>query len=175
MYIRLKEEAGKQFDKIAEKLLNHYAFYTPKARYRFAEIEFYFHTSVSGDYKDPHISKFPIEYGVPYMWEDYYSFFVDGIPHQDSVTVPFLDHRKNGHWYLHSNKRNLEQGKLKKIDLSIGKEEEYTFGGILIRALQNLDDIICPLLIASTLMVRVTNVNRAHVGIAYLYKPLKRC
>lgn len=104
-----------QFQAIAKRLLNEYLICTLKAKYRLAEIEFYY-------INDP---TSPEE---------------ENIPHTDYFTHAVFNQGKTGYWYLHTRGERLRQGTRKGIDLTIGNKEKGAFGGILFRAMQNIDD-----------------------------------
>lgn len=61
--------------------------------------------------------------------------------HPDSSTHCNEQQAKTGYWYFHRYKNNtsLKKGRRKGLDISIGNSNENTFGGILIRAIQNTE------------------------------------
>ena len=137
--IDLKTEPDEQFKLIAGKLLNETAVITLKRKYRLCEIEFYYYNQINTEITDSFYERMPAS-GVPYYQEDYYKSSINGISHQDVFTHKLGNQAKNGFWYLHTQGSRLKQGNRKGIDLTIGCEDEYTYGGILIRAIQNIDD-----------------------------------
>lgn len=133
--INQKEQAEKQFSDIADKLFNHWVLVTPSAKYRFTEIEFYYSNICSENIDIP--DHFPPEAGIPYILEDLYQ---TGFPHPDPYTHGFFNQYKNDYWYLHSNEKGLKNGKRKGLDLTIGNEGEFSYGGILIRGIRNITE-----------------------------------
>lgn len=140
LHIKLKIDPEKQFNRIAERLLNHYVLITPRRKYRLTEIEFYFFNQIRENIEGTVFESLPLEYGIPHFLQDENTFFVEGNPHQDYFTHRSFEQQKRGFWYLHKKGETLKTGNRKGIDLTIGNEDEFTYGGILIRALQNLDE-----------------------------------
>lgn len=139
LQIKLKEDPAEQFKIIADKLLNHSILVSPKGKYRFAEIEFYYFNQINESLEGTKFDSLPLEYGIPYFLQDEYSITIDGIAHQDYFTHRSPEQQTKGFWYLHRKGETLKQGNRKGIDLTIGNEDEFTYGGILIRAIQNLN------------------------------------
>lgn len=130
LHIKMNEEHEKQFAGIAEILLNNYILHTPKTKYRLVEIEFYYYNQVPINLDD---EDFPL-YGPP-KYED---FLFGGILQKDYFTHRHYRQMKNMYWYLHSNGEHIKQGKRKGLDLTIGNEYEFSYGGILLRGIQNM-------------------------------------
>lgn len=127
-----------QFSEIALQLFNNWALVTPKSKYRIIEIEFYYCNCTSSNVED-HPNHMPLEYGIPYSIEDK---FQSGFSHNDPYTHCIGNQYKNDFWYIHSfkNSSSLKGGSRKGIDLTIGNENEYSCGGILIRGLRDLSN-----------------------------------
>ena len=129
-----------QFKVISEQLFNHYILKSSNSRYRFAEIEFYYFNQCPDKNYDSYYPDNNSLYGPPLedaTWKKVTSW---KISHQDFVTHCFGNQAKSGYWYLHMFKNGtLKNGKYKGMDLTIGDEEESAYGGILIRALLNID------------------------------------
>jgi len=154
-----KHEATKQFSALSDKLFNHYVLVTPAANYRLTEIEFYYTNICSHEIKI--LDHFPIEAGVPYMHEDFHQ---TGFPHPDPYTHGFGNQHKSDFWYLHSNGKSLKNGNYKGLDLTIGNEGEFSFGGILIRGIRNISGeeyINGPCKVVDRIMMdlKMTNIN----------------
>ncbi len=128
-----KQDAENQFLALADKLFNHYVLVTPAAKYRLTEIEFYYTNICSEEIEIP--DHFPLEAGIPYMLEDFHQ---TGFPHPDPYTHGFGNQHKSDYWYLHSNGNSLKNGNYKGLDLTIGNEGEFSFGGILLRGIRNI-------------------------------------
>ncbi len=128
-----KQEAKKQFSAIADKLFNNYILVIQEEKYRLTEIEFYYTNICSEEIEIP--DHFPLEAGIPYMLEDFHQ---TGFPHPDPYTHGFGNQHKSDYWYLHSNGKSLKNGNYKGLDLTIGNEGEFSFGGILLRGIRNI-------------------------------------
>lgn len=128
-----KQEAEKQFSALSDKLFNNFVLVTQEAKYRLTEIEFYYTNICSEEIEIP--DHFPPEAGLPYMLEDFHQ---TGFSHPDPYTHGFFNQNKSDCWYLHSNGKSLKNGNYKGLDLTIGNEGEFSFGGILIRGIRNI-------------------------------------
>lgn len=60
--------------------------------------------------------------------------------HLDTATHTKTNHIEFGHWYVHRVGKGFKGGTRKGIDIALGVPAREIVGGILIRALQNLDN-----------------------------------
>jgi hypothetical protein len=135
--IEVNMNPEEQFKTISDQLFNHYILQTPVSKYRFAEIEFYFCNQCPDERSHDYHPFSNSMYGPPLEYASWKGVTSWEISHQDYFTHCFGNQGKSDFWYLHMNRNGkLKSGKRKGIDLTLGNEDELTFGGILIRAIQ---------------------------------------